>query len=51
MAIRARVPLPVLFDVIQPFPSFSEAFLSNLTDLEAQLTAKSPSPLRTESAA
>jgi pyruvate/2-oxoglutarate dehydrogenase complex dihydrolipoamide dehydrogenase (E3) component len=51
VAIRARVPLPVLFDVIQPFPSFSEAFLSVLTDLEAQTRAKSPSPLRTESAA
>ena len=28
VAIRARVPLDVLFDVIQPFPSFSEAFLA-----------------------
>ncbi len=36
LAIRARVPLPLLFDVIQPFPSFSEAFLSTLSDLEAQ---------------
>ena len=40
VAIRARVPLPVLFDVIQPFPSFSEAFLSTLTDLEGQLAAR-----------
>ena len=39
VAIRARVPLSVLFDVIQPFPSFSEAFLSTLTELETQ-TAK-----------
>jgi pyruvate/2-oxoglutarate dehydrogenase complex dihydrolipoamide dehydrogenase (E3) component len=38
VAIRARVPLSVLFDVIQPFPSFSEAFLATLTDLEAQTT-------------
>jgi hypothetical protein len=30
------VPLPVLFDVIQPFPSFSKAFLSTLSELEAQ---------------
>jgi hypothetical protein len=30
------VPLSVLFDVIQPFPSFSEAFLSTLSDLEVQ---------------
>jgi pyruvate/2-oxoglutarate dehydrogenase complex dihydrolipoamide dehydrogenase (E3) component len=36
VAIRARVPLPVMFDVIQPFPSFSEAFLTALSDLEAQ---------------
>jgi pyruvate/2-oxoglutarate dehydrogenase complex dihydrolipoamide dehydrogenase (E3) component len=36
VAIRARVPLPVLFDVIQPFPSFSEAFLATLLDLETQ---------------
>jgi pyruvate/2-oxoglutarate dehydrogenase complex dihydrolipoamide dehydrogenase (E3) component len=39
LAIRARVPLAVLFDVIQPFPSFSEAFLPTLTELEAQLSA------------
>jgi pyruvate/2-oxoglutarate dehydrogenase complex dihydrolipoamide dehydrogenase (E3) component len=36
VAIRARVPLPVLFDVIQPFPTFSEAFLFTLSQLEAQ---------------
>jgi pyruvate/2-oxoglutarate dehydrogenase complex dihydrolipoamide dehydrogenase (E3) component len=41
VAIRARVPLSVLFDVIQPFPSFSEAFLSTLSELEV-LTAKHP---------
>jgi pyruvate/2-oxoglutarate dehydrogenase complex dihydrolipoamide dehydrogenase (E3) component len=41
VAIRACVPLSVLFDVIQPFPSFSEAFLSTLSELEAQ-TAKHP---------
>ena len=39
VAIRARVPLSVLFDVIQPFPSFSEAFLSTMSDLEAQTGA------------
>jgi pyruvate/2-oxoglutarate dehydrogenase complex dihydrolipoamide dehydrogenase (E3) component len=41
VAIRARVSLSVLFDVIQPFPSFSEAFLSTLSELEAQ-TVKHP---------
>ncbi|HEV3377236.1 MAG TPA: NAD(P)/FAD-dependent oxidoreductase [Thermoleophilaceae bacterium] len=43
VAIRGRMPLPVLFDVIQPFPSFSEAFLSTLSELEAQ-TMKQPLP-------
>jgi pyruvate/2-oxoglutarate dehydrogenase complex dihydrolipoamide dehydrogenase (E3) component len=43
VAIRARVPLSVLFDVIQPFPSFSEAFLATLSDLEAQTAASPPS--------
>jgi pyruvate/2-oxoglutarate dehydrogenase complex dihydrolipoamide dehydrogenase (E3) component len=41
VAIRARVPLPVLFDVIQPFPSFSEAFLTTLLDLESQTADRS----------
>jgi pyruvate/2-oxoglutarate dehydrogenase complex dihydrolipoamide dehydrogenase (E3) component len=36
LAIRARVPLDVLDDVIQPFPTFSEAFLHGLLDLAAQ---------------
>jgi pyruvate/2-oxoglutarate dehydrogenase complex dihydrolipoamide dehydrogenase (E3) component len=35
LAIRAEVPIPVLRDVIQPFPTFSEAFVSALADLEA----------------
>jgi pyruvate/2-oxoglutarate dehydrogenase complex dihydrolipoamide dehydrogenase (E3) component len=35
LAIRARVPLEVMNDVIQPFPTFSEAFLDALTDLSA----------------
>ncbi|MFF0341384.1 dihydrolipoyl dehydrogenase family protein [Kribbella sp. NPDC004875] len=37
LAIRAKVPLPVLLDVIQPFPTFSEAFLQALRDLTRQL--------------
>jgi pyruvate/2-oxoglutarate dehydrogenase complex dihydrolipoamide dehydrogenase (E3) component len=37
LAIRARVPLGVLLDVIQPFPTFSEAILQALRDLDAQL--------------
>jgi pyruvate/2-oxoglutarate dehydrogenase complex dihydrolipoamide dehydrogenase (E3) component len=37
LAIRAQVPLPTLLDVIQPFPTFSEAILQALRDLEAQI--------------
>jgi pyruvate/2-oxoglutarate dehydrogenase complex dihydrolipoamide dehydrogenase (E3) component len=39
VAIRARVPLTVLRDVIQPFPTFSEVFLHALTELEACVPA------------
>jgi pyruvate/2-oxoglutarate dehydrogenase complex dihydrolipoamide dehydrogenase (E3) component len=35
LAIRARVPLEVLRDTIQPFPTFSEAFLFALLELDA----------------
>jgi len=42
-AARARRrPARSLFDVIQPFPSFSEALLATLTDLEAQTVGKEP---------
>lgn len=34
LAIRAQVPIEILRDTIQPFPTFSEAFLSALLDLE-----------------
>ncbi|TDW22627.1 dihydrolipoyl dehydrogenase family protein [Kribbella kalugense] len=40
LAIRAEVPLPVLLDVIQPFPTFSESFLQALRDLESQLAVR-----------
>lgn len=33
LAIRAEVPLDVLRDTIQPFPTFSEAFVSALAEL------------------
>jgi pyruvate/2-oxoglutarate dehydrogenase complex dihydrolipoamide dehydrogenase (E3) component len=33
LAIRAEVPLEVLRDTIQPFPTFSEAYVSALADL------------------
>jgi pyruvate/2-oxoglutarate dehydrogenase complex dihydrolipoamide dehydrogenase (E3) component len=38
VAIRARIPLGVMNDVIQPFPTFSEVFLDTLMEL----TAKAP---------
>jgi hypothetical protein len=37
MAIRASIPLALLLDVIQPFPTFSEAIFHALRELEAQL--------------
>ena len=33
LAIRARVPLDVMRDTIQPFPTFSESFLFALEEL------------------
>ncbi len=37
VAIRAELPLELLDDVIQPFPTFSEIFLDALTELRAKL--------------
>jgi len=42
VAIRARIPLEVMNDVIQPFPTFSEAFLDTLMEL----TSKAPAAAR-----
>jgi pyruvate/2-oxoglutarate dehydrogenase complex dihydrolipoamide dehydrogenase (E3) component len=39
VAIRARIPLEVMNDVIQPFPTFSEAFLDTLMELSAKAPA------------
>ncbi|MEJ7789655.1 MAG: NAD(P)/FAD-dependent oxidoreductase [Thermoleophilaceae bacterium] len=41
LAIRARVPLEVMVDTIQPFPTFSEIFLNALTELEAEMAKRS----------
>jgi pyruvate/2-oxoglutarate dehydrogenase complex dihydrolipoamide dehydrogenase (E3) component len=41
-AIRARIPLNVLIDVIQPFPTFSEAVFQALRELDRRLTATVP---------
>ncbi|MBY8882810.1 dihydrolipoyl dehydrogenase family protein [Actinacidiphila acidipaludis] len=37
LAIRARVPLEVLRDTIQPFPTFSEIYVAAITSLHDQL--------------
>ena len=42
LAIRARVPLDVLRDTIQPFPSFSEIYAAALKELLGQMMAASP---------
>ena len=39
VAIRAGVPLAVMNDVIQPFPTFSEIFLLALTELESKVSS------------
>jgi pyruvate/2-oxoglutarate dehydrogenase complex dihydrolipoamide dehydrogenase (E3) component len=39
VAIRAQIPLEVMNDVIQPFPTFSEAFLDTLMELTAKVAA------------
>jgi len=41
LAVRARVPLEVLRDTIQPFPTFSEIFAEALHALRAQIAAAS----------
>ena len=45
LAIRARVPLDVLRDTIQPFPTFSEIYLAALKALEGQIR-KAGAPAR-----
>jgi pyruvate/2-oxoglutarate dehydrogenase complex dihydrolipoamide dehydrogenase (E3) component len=39
LAIRARVPLDVLRDTIQPFPTFSEIYIAALKALRAEIAA------------
>jgi pyruvate/2-oxoglutarate dehydrogenase complex dihydrolipoamide dehydrogenase (E3) component len=39
VAIRARIPLEVMNDVIQPFPTFSEVFLNAMLELMANAPA------------
>ena len=39
LAIRARVPLDVLRDTIQPFPTFSEIYVAALKALRGEIAA------------
>jgi pyruvate/2-oxoglutarate dehydrogenase complex dihydrolipoamide dehydrogenase (E3) component len=39
LASRARIPLDVLRDTIQPFPTFSEIYVAALKGLHEQITA------------
>ncbi|MFI5611913.1 dihydrolipoyl dehydrogenase family protein [Amycolatopsis sp. NPDC051903] len=48
LAVRARVPLDVLRDTIQPFPTFSEIYVAALKSLHEQIAAaKVPAAGRT----
>jgi pyruvate/2-oxoglutarate dehydrogenase complex dihydrolipoamide dehydrogenase (E3) component len=49
LAIRAQVPLAVLRDVIQPFPTFSEIYVAGLKALRAQIAAARQPAQATES--
>jgi pyruvate/2-oxoglutarate dehydrogenase complex dihydrolipoamide dehydrogenase (E3) component len=48
LAIRARVPLEVLRDTIQPFPTFSEIYVAALIALRGEIAAVRQ-PVETES--
>ncbi len=47
LAIRARVPLEILRDTIQPFPSFSDAVAAAVKDLRHTIATASPAESRT----
>ena len=40
LAVRARVPLEILMDTIQPFPTFSEVYLTAVKQLVAQVETR-----------
>ncbi len=42
VAIRAHIPLPVLRDTIQPFPTFSEIFVATLKALSKEIKSAGP---------
>ena len=41
LAIRARIPLDVLADTIQPFPTFSEIYVATLKELRREIASAS----------
>ena len=41
LAIRAHIPIAVLIDTIQPFPTFSEIYVAGLKALRAEIAAAS----------
>jgi len=43
LAIRAHVPLDVLADTIQPFPTFSEIYVAALKKLRSEIATDAPS--------
>jgi dihydrolipoamide dehydrogenase len=45
LAIRAHVPLDVLSDTIQPFPTFSEIYVAALKALRAEIRTAAPRPV------
>jgi pyruvate/2-oxoglutarate dehydrogenase complex dihydrolipoamide dehydrogenase (E3) component len=47
LAVRAKVPVDVLRDVIQPFPTFSEIYVEALKALHGQITAARQNAART----
>ena len=47
LAVRARVPLDVLRDTIQPFPTFSEIYVGALKALRGVITAATMKMIRT----
>jgi dihydrolipoamide dehydrogenase len=42
LAIRAHIPLEVLHDTIQPFPTFSEIYIAALDALRDEISAARP---------
>jgi dihydrolipoamide dehydrogenase len=42
LAVRARIPLDILRDTIQPFPSFSEIYVDALKALRTEIAAAAP---------